>query len=283
MPKNFSNIEYPAAPPSFAKDDNTKILDLFLLKGKVASITGSSTGIGYGIAETFAEAGADVAIWYNHHNADEKAEAIAKKYGVKCKAYKAVIDNEGDVKKTIDQQIKDFGKIDIFVANAGIPWTKGAYISQPDSKHFNEVVDIDFKGACYAAKFIGQHFQERHASTGDKGSLIFTASMSGHIVNVPQLQATYNAAKAGLRHFAKSLAVEWAPFARVNSVSPGYINTEISDFVPEDIQNRWWSMTPLGRGGEVKELVGIYLYLASNASTYTTGSDFIVDGGHTLP
>ncbi|MBQ5153861.1 SDR family oxidoreductase, partial [Macrococcus caseolyticus] len=215
MPKNFSNVEYPAEPPAHTKDTSLTVLDLFKLNGRTASITGSSSGIGYAIAEAFAQAGANVAIWYNSHDATEKANALAKKYNIKAKAYKANVSDEAEVVKAFEQQVKDFGSIEIVVANAGIPWTKGAYIDQPDSKHFNEVVDTDFKGVAYISKVAGKHFKEQFEKTGKRGSLTFTASMSGHIVNVPQLQATYNAAKAGVRHFAKSLAVEWAAFARV--------------------------------------------------------------------
>jgi sorbose reductase len=108
--------------------------------------------------------------------------------------------------------------------------------------------------------------------------------MSGIIVNVPQLQGCYNSVKAALIHLTKSLAVEWAPFnARVNSVSPGYIHTEISDFIPKETQEKWYSMTPMCRDGDPRELKGAYLYLASNASTYTTGSNIVVDGGYTCP
>ena len=116
--------------------------------------------------------------------------------------------------------------------------------------------------------------------------------MSGHIANYPQLQGCYNSAKAALIHLARSLALEWAPFnARVNSVSPGYIHTEISDFVPKDIQAKWYDFTPMQRDGDPRELKGAYLYLASDASTYTTGTvvplvhksnekDILVDGGY---
>ena len=97
--------------------------------------------------------------------------------------------------------------------------------------------------------------------------------MSGHIANYPQLQATYNTSKAALIHLGRSLALEWAPFnARVNTVSPGYIHTEISDFVPKDIQAQWYDFTPMSRDGDPRELKGAYLYLASDASTYTTGT-----------
>lgn len=264
--------------PTEAPKPAASVLDLFSLKGKVASITGSSTGIGYAVAEAFAQAGADVAIWYNSHNADDKAKALADKYGVKAKAYKVAVTDGAAVEAAIKQQIEDFGKIDVFVANAGVPWTAGPLIDTKDDSEWKKVIDLDFTGVYYCAKYVGKHFKERGS-----GSFIATSSMSGHIVNFPQMQAAYNAAKAGVRHFCASLAVEWAGFARANSVSPGYIATEISDFVPKETKAKWWSFTPLGREGEVQELVGAYLYLASNASTYTTGADIRVDGGYTAP
>jgi sorbose reductase len=107
--------------------------------------------------------------------------------------------------------------------------------------------------------------------------------MSGHIVNIPQLQATYNAAKAGVIHFVKSLAVEWAGFARANTVSPGYIATEISTFVPDDMKVQWHEKTPMHREGLANELKGAYLYFASDAASFTTGSDLLVDGGYCAP
>lgn len=107
--------------------------------------------------------------------------------------------------------------------------------------------------------------------------------MSGHIVNIPQQQAVYNAAKAGVIHLVKSLGVEWAGFARANTVSPGYIATEISVFVPDETKEIWKEKIPMGREGLANELKGAYLYFASDASTYTTGSDLIVDGGYCAP
>lgn len=256
----------------------TNVMDLFSLKGKVCSVTGSSTGIGYAVAEAYAQAGADVAIWYNSHNADDKAKKLADTYGVKVKAYKCNIVDPELVETTIKTIESDFGKIDVFVCNAGIPWTEGPSIDAKGWDLFNKVVDIDLKALYYCAKIVGQIFKKQ-----GYGSLILTASMSGHIVNVPQLQAPYNAAKAAVLHLGRSLAVEWAGFARVNSISPGYILTEISDFVSEDIKSEWHKLTPMGREGQTQELVGAYLYLASNASTYTTGSDIKVDGGYCAP
>ncbi len=95
--------------------------------------------------------------------------------------------------------------------------------------------------------------------------------MSGHIVNLPQLQATYNAAKAGVIHLCKSLAIEWVGFARANTISPGYIITEISVFADKDTKDVWLDKIPMGREGNVSELKGAFLYMASDASSYTTG------------
>lgn len=105
--------------------------------------------------------------------------------------------------------------------------------------------------------------------------------MSGHIANYPQEQTSYNVAKAGCIHMARSLANEWRDFARVNSISPGYIDTGLSDFIDEKTQKLWHSMIPMGRDGEAKELKGAYVYLLSDASTYTTGADIVIDGGYT--
>ena len=264
--------------PTKGPKTGKSIQDLFSLKGKVASITGSSGGIGWAVAEAYAQAGADVAIWYNSKPAEEKAAYLEKTYGVKAKAYKCNVSSYEDVEKTILDIEKTFGGLDIFVANAGVPWTSGKSVDAEGIDDWHKIIDLDLSAVYYCAKVAGKIFKKN-----GKGSFIITASMSGHIVNVPQMQAPYNAAKAACIHLSKSLAVEWASFARVNSVSPGYIRTEISDFVDEEIKSKWHTLTPLGREGETQELVGAYVYLASDASTYTTGTDILVDGGYTLP
>ncbi|CAK9439853.1 uncharacterized protein LODBEIA_P39530 [Lodderomyces beijingensis] len=276
--KSYCNEELgplPTQPPKLA----SHVLDLFSLKDKVASITGSSGGIGWAVAEAYAQAGADVAIWYNSHPADDKAQYLRERYGVKARAYPCNISDSHEVSRVIHQQVADFGKIDVFVANAGVAWTYGAEVYVEGYEKWDKIIATDLNGVYYCAHTMGKVFQAQ--KTG--GSFIITSSMSGTIVNVPQLQAAYNTAKAGCTHLAKSLAVEWAPFARVNSVSPGYIATEISEFVPQEMKAKWWQLTPLGREALPQELVGAYLYLASNASTYTTGANLAVDGGYTLP
>lgn len=257
---------------------SSSIMDMFSLKGKVASVTGSSAGIGYAVAEAFAQAGADVAIWYNNRPADDKAKLLAEKYNVKAAAYKCPIDDSEAVKNTIEQIEKDFGTIDIFVANAGVAWTTGSIMDEESTEEeYRKVMSCNVDGVYYCAKNVGKIFKKNK-----KGSFIITASMSAHIVNYPQIQSPYNASKAAVLHLAKSLAVEFAGFARVNTVSPGYILTELTDFIEEDLKAKWWSIIPMGREGLPKELAGAYLYLASDASSYTTGSDIVVDGGYTI-
>lgn len=155
------------------------VMDLFSMKGKVVSITGSSTGIGLTVAEAMCQAGADVCIWYNSHSSEETAKKFSEKYGVKCKAYKCKITDSKQVNDTVQQQKKEFGKIDAFIANAGVPWTGGPMIDLDDNDEmWHKVVDIDLNGVYYAAKAIGKVFKEQ-----GHGSLVCTASMSGIIVN----------------------------------------------------------------------------------------------------
>jgi sorbose reductase len=168
----------------------------------------------------------------------------------------------------------------------GIPWTQGELL-YGEVSHYRKVIATNLDGVFFCARSAGKHFKRQKFEGTDVngkklenytyGSFIATASMSGHIVNFPQLQAVYNSSKAAVIHLAKSLAVEWVKFARVNTVSPAYINTEISDFVPKETKAIWKGKTPMGREGEAGELKGGFLYFACDASSYTTGADLIID------
>ncbi|KAL9049867.1 MAG: hypothetical protein Q9162_006983 [Coniocarpon cinnabarinum] len=256
-----------------------RLLDLMSMKGKVAIVTGASGPRGMGIeaARGLAEVGADLAITYasRPEGGEKNAEALSKEYGIKCKAYKMDISNWESVQKLVADVIKEFGKIDAFIANAGR--TADAGVLDGTVEQWHEVIQTDLNGTLFCAKAVGAHFKERKT-----GSLVITASMSGHIANFPQEQTSYNVAKAGCIHLARSLANEWRDFARVNSISPGYINTGLSDFIDQPTQDFWKSLIPLGRYGEAKELKAGYVYLASDASTYTTGADLVIDGGYTV-
>lgn len=254
------------------------LLDLLSLKGKVVVVTGASGPRGMGIEAALgcAEMGADIAITYNSRakGAEENCARIEKDYGVKCKAYKCTVSKPEECEKLVKDVVAEFGKIDGFIANAGA--TADAGIIDGSIEKLNEVIQIDLLGTAYCAKYVGAHFKERGT-----GSFVITSSMSGHIANYPQEQTSYNVAKAGCIHMAKSLANEWRDFARVNSISPGYIDTGLSDFVDKKIQDLWKSMIPMNRNGDAKELKGAYVYFISDASTYTTGADLLIDGGYT--
>ncbi|KAJ6789835.1 hypothetical protein PWT90_08698 [Aphanocladium album] len=291
------------------------VMSLFALTGKTAIISGAGAGIGLAVAKAFAEAGCNVAIWYNSNDeAHERAASIQDSYKVKCKymspeknhsrflfdpqsnvqagkAYKVDVTSFDAVNAAVDTVVGEFGgRLDIFVANSGVSWGDEAFIDS-DIRRYHDLMKVNTDGVVYCAHAAGRHFRrqklEGTTAQGEKlenfksGSFIATASMSGHIVNIPRRQAIYNASKAALIHLCKSLAIEWLGFARANSVSPGYFNTGISGAVAEDIMDSIRDKIPMGRFGEVQELQGIYLYLASDASTYATGADFLVDGGYT--
>lgn len=257
----------------------SKLLDLLSFKGKVIIVTGASGPRGMGIeaARGVAELGADVAITYSSRKegAEKNVAELTKEYGVKAKAYKCNVGDFASCEKLVQDVLSDFGgRIDGFVANAGATADHG--VLDGTIEEWNEVIHTDLTGTAYCAKAVGPVFKKQGS-----GSFVITASMSGHIANFPQEQTSYNVAKAGCIHLAKSLANEWRDFARVNSISPGYIDTGLSDFIDEKTQNLWRSMIPMNRNGDAKELKGAYVYLLSDASTYTTGADLVIDGGYT--
>ncbi|KAJ5644483.1 L-xylulose reductase [Penicillium longicatenatum] len=291
--------EHPILKGNFCHGNNTfegkaSVMEMFSLKGKTAVVTGAGAGIGLSVAHALAEAGANVAIWYNSNSkAIEEAANIEEVYGVQCRAYQVNIKQSEEIEKLLETCVREFqGRLDIFIANSGIPWTKGPMVDAP-LDHYSNVTQTDLDGTFYCARAAASHWRRQKSENTDifgqplkgftYGSFVATASMSGSIVNVPQLQAAYNAAKAGVIHLCKSLAVEWVRFARANTVSPGYIATEISQFVDAETKTIWKDKIPMGREGLPQELKGAYLYLASDASSYTTGADLIVDGGYTLP
>ncbi|KAK1448770.1 alcohol dehydrogenase GroES-like domain-containing protein [Colletotrichum melonis] len=260
----------------------------FDLTGKTAIVTGGTRGIGLEVARGLAEAGAKVAITYTSTDPTE-ADATAAKLsasgnGVLVKAYKCNVRNRVEVESVIETATKEVGggKLDVVVANAGIADHIPA-IEYPEDK-FRDMLDVNFHGAFWTAQAAAKVFERQLKGGSDgRGSIIFTASVSAILVNVPQKQAAYNASKAAVVHLAKSLSVEWVDFARVNCVSPGFIATDMLSVHPEEWRKKWFSMIPGGRLCEPAELKGSYVYLASGASSYMTGANLVIDGGYTLP
>lgn len=248
--------------------------DVFGLTGKVAVVTGGGRGIGQVIAHGFARAGAEVVI-LSRSGADETLSLIEKSGG---KAYYIATDvtKEESVDAAIQEILKRSGSIDIVFNNAGICKHQGTL--EASVADFREVIDVNLTGEYIVARAVGKVMIER----GIKGSIINMASMSGSIVNIPQWQCSYNASKAAVIHMTRSLAVEWAQYGiRVNSISPGYIGTPMSVDTPKELRDAWMPLIPMHRMGKPEELIPPVLYLATNASGYTSGADVIVDGAYT--
>lgn len=253
----------------------SNVLEQFSMKGRVVVITGASDGIGYSVTEGMVEAGANVALWYNSNDAAvSKAAALSQEFGIQAKAYKVNVTDADAVQKGLEQVVQDFGKVNCVVANAGMAISKPLTEQTLDEYRKQMAVNVD--GVVFCAKYAGDIFKRQGF-----GNLIITSSISAHVVNVPVDQPVYNSTKAFVTHLGKSLAREWRDFARVNIVSPGFFDTKMG--ASDRVLNEGLRMTPLGRQGDVKEIKALYLYLASDASTYMTGSDVLIDGGYTLP
>lgn len=246
--------------------------DIFSLKGKVCIITGGNQGIGKVVAGYIADAGADVVI-FDINDASEVAKAIAEEYGVRTMAYVCDVTKPDMVKQCVEDAAEKMGTLDLLFNNAGIVYHEAAETCPPE--RWNSVINVNLNGIYYVAQAFGKYLIDHNKT----GNIVNTASMSGTIVNVPQEQASYNASKAGVRQLTKSLAVEWAEFGiRVNCISPGYIATELTGFVSQEWRDAWHKVIPFKRMGTPEELAGAVIYLLSDAATYTSGTDLIIDG-----
>lgn len=254
------------------------ILEKMRLDGKAAFVTGGARGIGKSIAVALAEAGADVAIVDMDLPESQKTAEELKALGGKVIALSCDVTNPAQVQDMVDEVVRTFGKLDVAFCNAGICLNIPA--SEMTYDQWKKVIDVNLNGVFLTAQAAGKQMLKQ----GYGGSIVNTASMSAHIVNVPQPQCAYNASKAGVIQLTKSFAIEWAKEGvRVNSISPGYIGTELTLNSPslQPLIAEWNKLAPLGRMGKPEELQAIAVYLAGDASPFTTGSDFVVDGAFT--
>ena len=251
-------------------------VELFNLEGRKALVTGAGRGIGRVLAISLAQTGCDVAILEkNIEDARNVVEEI-KKIGKKAAAFQVDVTKKDEVEKAFSAAAKFLGRLDIVINDAGVCIHEAA--EDTSEEHYDYVVDTNLKGV-----FLCCQSAMRIMKPQKKGSIINIASISGTISNYPQKQAHYNASKAGVILLTKCLAVEWVDLGiRVNSISPGYTRTEMttSTTAPAMIA-QWESMTPMKRMAEPQEMAGAAIFLASDASSYVTGSDIIVDGGYT--
>ena len=250
------------------------ILDQFRLDGKKAIVTGGARGIGQATALAFAEAGADVAVM-DIIDTSETVRLI-KEMGREAYSIKVDLTNEDDVNAAVAEAKEKLGAIHVLHNNAGI-----AHCVKCEDMTFEEwrmVMKIDLDAVFLVARAVGRIM----IADGTGGSIVNTASMSGTIVNYPQEQVAYNAAKAVVIHLTKSLACEWAKYnIRVNCISPGYVCTDMTPPTTNKAwQDIWYSMCPTKRMASAQEMAGGVLYLASPAASYTTGANLEIDGGY---
>ena len=243
-----------------------------LLESKVAIVTGGSRGIGKAICQTFAENGCDVAFTYN--NSKESAENLAKdlkNIGVNAKAYKSDASSFDDATQLVEDVINDFGKIDILVNNAGIK--KDNLLMRMNKEDFDSVVNTNLSSVFNLTKASIRTFLKQRS-----GSIINISSVVGVKGNAGQ--SNYSASKAGIIGFSKSVALELGSRnIRSNVIAPGFIETDMTDSLSEDVINSWKESIPLKRGGKPSDVGNACVFLASDMSSYITGQVLHIDGG----
>ena len=242
------------------------------LTGKVALVTGASRGIGQATAIDLAKAGADVVVNFigNEAVAQETVEKI-EALGRKAIKIKANVGDADDVQAMVDEAIATFGHIDILVNNAGI--TRDGLLIRMKDSDWDEVLNINLKGVYLVTKAVAKLMVKQRA-----GRIINMTSVSGVTGNVGQ--ANYAAAKAGVIGFTKTCAKELAARGiTVNAVAPGFIETAMTDVLPEKIKEGIAATVPFGRMGQPEEIASVVTFLASDFASYITGQVLNVDGG----
>jgi len=242
------------------------------LKGKVAVITGSARGIGKAIAEKLAEAGATIIISdIMEELGVATAKEISEKYKVETLFIPANVTLSEDNQNLVNTAVEKFGSIDIMVNNAGI--TKDGLFARMKEQDFNLVLDINLKGA-----YLGSQAAYLKMMKQRSGTIINMASVIGLVGNLGQ--ANYAASKAGLIGMTKSIAAEAAKRGvRCNAIAPGYIKSEMTDLLKEEVQEEILKKVPMNKMGSVEDVANAVLFLASDLSTYITGKTITVDGG----
>ena len=252
----------------------TSITDLFSLDGKVAIVTGASSGLGVAFAQAFAEAGADVVLGARRVERLADTAALVEGAGRRAIAVATDVASQEDCQALVDAAMETFGKVDVLINNAGIGTAAPATREKPEA--FRQVIDVNLNGCYWMAQACGRVMQP--------GSSIINISSVLGITTAGLPQAAYAASKAGLIGLTRDLAQQWTgrKGIRVNAIAPGFFESEMTDQYPEGYLESQEARIPAGRKGDPRELAATAVFLASDGAGYITGQTLPVDGGMTI-
>jgi len=252
--------------------DTTKTASHFDLTGKVCLVTGGSRGLGLEMCKAFAAAGADLVISSRKQEAcDIAAKQISEEFGSRCLPYACHVADWDACDRLLDAAHKEFGQIDVLVNNAGMSPLYDS-LTSVSRELWDKVIGVNLAGPFRLSAVAAERM-----SAAEGGSIInisSTAAIAPGAAEIP-----YAAAKAGLNNLTQSMAHSYAPKVRCNCIMPGPFLTDIADAWDENIKNAINAIVPMGRAGQPEEIIGIALYLASDAASYTNGALIKVDGG----
>jgi NAD(P)-dependent dehydrogenase (short-subunit alcohol dehydrogenase family) len=252
------------------------VMSRFDLTGRSAVVTGATRGLGRAFARALAEAGADIVVVGRDEVAAAEVEKELAEIGRRSCTVIADITSRPEVERVLAMAVERFGAVDVLVNNAG------ACIHRPalevTDEEWRHVMDVNLDALWTACQVFGRHMVERGS-----GSIVNIGSISGQIVNRPQWQPAYNASKAAVHQLTRSLAAEWGPVGvRVNALAPGYIKTDMAAVDEPQYRRYWIEDAAQQRYATPEELGPAIVFLASDASSFVTGSVLVIDGGYTV-
>jgi NAD(P)-dependent dehydrogenase (short-subunit alcohol dehydrogenase family) len=253
-----------------------KVQDMFSLKGKVAVVTGGSSGLGVTFARALAEVGANIVLAARRLDKLDEVGNDLSRLGVKVKSVQCDVSKQDEVQSLVDETLKTFGRLDIMVNNAGVAAMSPA--TEIAIEEWNRVVSVNLTGTFLCARTAARQMMKRGG-----GKIVNIASIYGAVGDVFPA-SPYYATKGAVINLTRDLAVEWAPFKiNVNAIAPGFFPSEMTEGIFQDPHYLEYinKQTPLGRTGDPDDLKGAIVFLASQASDYVTGQTIFVDGGWT--
>jgi NAD(P)-dependent dehydrogenase (short-subunit alcohol dehydrogenase family) len=248
------------------------LLDRFRLDGKVAIVTGASSGLGVAFADGLAESGADVAVCARRADRHQETKQRVEAHGRRCVAIEADVSKPEDCERVVERTVAELGKADVLVNNAGMGTAVPATRETPEQ--FRQVIDVNLNGSYWMAQAFARAIGDEGGSIVNIGSVLGSTT-----AGLPQ--AAYGASKAAIIGLTRDLAQQWTgrKKIRVNALAPGFFPSEMTDQYPDGYLDAMMVRVPAGRGGDPAELTAALLFLASDASSYVTGVLLPVDGG----